>query len=339
MQQVIDYKPDALILSGDLTFNGEHASHEALAEKLSRVERAGIDVLVMPGNHDLNSGSAVRFAGEDYERVESVTSQDFAQIYRSFGFDDALSRDDASLSYVFEVNDRLRVLMVDVNTAGASNRVTERTAAWIAAQLADAKDAGCRVIAVSHQNLLEHSSLLSTGFTIGSAEALRALYADSSVLCNLSGHIHMQHAVQSAKGLWDIATSSLAVSPNQYGVLTLSQDGLSYRTEAIDVSSWARAQALDDSNLLHFVDYAETFFKDTARRQALATISQDDNPEQLADFFAEINAAYFAGRMDFFTLDEKMLNRWRQQPVFLSLYIDSIVQEGPRNHCEWSLAY
>ncbi len=149
----------------------------------------------------------------------------------------------------------------------------------------------------------------------------------------------MQHTAQSDDGLWDIATSSLAVSPNQYAVLTLSKDELSYQTEAVDVSSWARAQALDDPNLLNFADYAENFFKDTARRQALAVISQDDRPEQLADFFAEINAAYFAGRMDRFALDEQLLSRWQQQPAFLTLYLDSIVQEGPRNHCEWTLAY
>lgn len=339
VQQVIDRKPDALILSGDLTFNGERASHEALAEKLLRVERAGIDVLVIPGNHDLNSKSAVRFAGEGYERVDSVTAADFAQIYRPFGFDGALSRDDASLSSVFAVGDRLRVLMVDVNTAGASNRVTERTAAWIGAQLADAREAGCRVIAVSHQNLLNHSSLLSSGFTIENAATLRALYADSPVVCNLSGHIHMQHTAQSDDGLWDIATSSLAVSPNQYGMLTLTEKGLSYRTEAVDVSSWARARALDDPNLLNFADYAADFFKDTARRQTLAAITEGDHRAQLADFFAEINAAYFAGRMDRFTPDARMLSLWQQQPAFFARYIDSIAQEGPRNHCELTLAY
>lgn len=40
--QVISRHPDALILSGDLTFNGERTSHEALADKLSRVTAAGI---------------------------------------------------------------------------------------------------------------------------------------------------------------------------------------------------------------------------------------------------------------------------------------------------------
>ena len=44
IRQVIEEMPDALILSGDLTFNGEKASHVALAEKLSTIENAGIPV-------------------------------------------------------------------------------------------------------------------------------------------------------------------------------------------------------------------------------------------------------------------------------------------------------
>ena len=38
--------PSALVLSGDLSQNGEKANHEALAEKLERVQAAGIPVLV-----------------------------------------------------------------------------------------------------------------------------------------------------------------------------------------------------------------------------------------------------------------------------------------------------
>ena len=45
----IEASPDALILSGDLSFNGARASHEALAEKLRAVTGAGIPVLVIPG--------------------------------------------------------------------------------------------------------------------------------------------------------------------------------------------------------------------------------------------------------------------------------------------------
>ena len=104
------------------------------------------------------------------------------------------------------------------------------------------------------------------------------------------------------------------------------------------MSAWAAAKGLTDPNLVHFADYSEAFFKQNARRQALAKVAQDAQPEQLADFFAEINAAYFAGRMDAFVPEEPLLARWRQEPVFLAQYIDSIVQEPPRNHCALTLA-
>lgn len=335
--QVIERQPDALILSGDLTFNGERASHEALARKLARVTAAGIPVLVISGNHDLNSRSAVRFAGEGYERVDGVTAADFSALYGAFGYDAALSRDRASLSYIAEPVQGLRMLMVDVNGVSSQGKVEARTLAWVEEQLAQAKRDGCRVVAVSHQNLIDHSSMISAGFTIANAGALLARYADAPVLCNLSGHIHMQHMGRSGSGLWDIATSSLAVSPNQYGVLTLTEGGLTYRTEALDVSAWAAAQGLDDPNLLDFAAYSAAFFRSTAREQALAAVSQDDTPEQLADYFAALNAAYFAGRMDDFAQDAQLAERWQQQPAFLARYIESIVQEPPSNHCALTL--
>ena len=335
--QVIDRHPDALILSGDLSFNGERASHEALAGKLARVEAAVIPVLVIPGNHDLNSRNAVRFVAESYERVDSVTAEDFRAIYQPFGYDGALSRDSSSLSYVAGVSEDLRILMVDVNTSDLPGAAGPQTLAWIEEQLAQARQDGCRVIAVSHQNLINHSDLLTSGFNIVNANVLRMRYADAPVLCNLSGHIHMQHMSVTNAGIWDIATSSLAVAPNQYGVLTVSERGLSYRTEMVEVSAWAASKGLSDPNLLDFSDYSEDFFKTNTRRQALAVVAQDECPEQLADFFADINAAYFAGRMDTFALDTQLLARWQQQPVRLAQFIDSIVQESPRNHCVLTL--
>lgn len=335
--QVIDRHPDALILSGDLSFNGERASHEALADKLARVEAAGIPVLAIPGNHDLNSRNAVRFVAESYEQVDSVTAEDFRAIYQPFGYDGALSRDSSSLSYVAGVSEGLRILMVDVNTSDLPGAAGPQTLAWIEEQLAQARRDGCRVIAVSHQNLINHSDLLTSGFNIVNANVLRMRYADAPVLCNLSGHIHMQHMSVTNAGIWDIATSSLAVAPNQYGVLTVSERGLSYRTEAVDVSAWAASKGLSDPNLLDFSDYSEDFFKTNARRQALAVVAQDECPELLAAFFADINAAYFAGRMDTFVLDTQLLARWQQQPVRLAQFIDSIVQESPRNHCVLTL--
>ena len=52
IEDVIKEQPDGFILSGDLTFNGEKKSHDDLAEKLKKVEKSGVPVMVIPGNHD-----------------------------------------------------------------------------------------------------------------------------------------------------------------------------------------------------------------------------------------------------------------------------------------------
>ena len=55
--------PDVLVITGDLTLQGEKESHEALAQKLDEVEKSGIEVVVMPGNHDINNPSASSYSG------------------------------------------------------------------------------------------------------------------------------------------------------------------------------------------------------------------------------------------------------------------------------------
>lgn len=74
LSQALAEWPDVLILSGDLTFNGERVSHEALCDKLSQVESAGIPVLVIPGNHDLENPMAASFHGDDYESASSLNA-------------------------------------------------------------------------------------------------------------------------------------------------------------------------------------------------------------------------------------------------------------------------
>lgn len=64
LEEVIAQKPDMLILSGDLTLDGEKKSHEELAGKLYSVQNAGIPVLVIPGNHDINNHHAAEYPGE-----------------------------------------------------------------------------------------------------------------------------------------------------------------------------------------------------------------------------------------------------------------------------------
>ena len=86
IDEVIAQKPGCLILCGDLTFNGARKSHEDLAAKLLRIRKAGIPVLAMPGNHDLNMRISAAFSGESYAIVPSITAAEFAQVYHDLGF-------------------------------------------------------------------------------------------------------------------------------------------------------------------------------------------------------------------------------------------------------------
>ena len=86
---VLEKKPDALILTGDLTFNGARKSHEDLADKLARIEEAGIPVAVLSGNHDLWNKNAASFSGDRVTFEESVSAKEFKEIYFPFGFEEA----------------------------------------------------------------------------------------------------------------------------------------------------------------------------------------------------------------------------------------------------------
>lgn len=68
-------KSDVLIISGDLTNNGEKASHEGLAKKLTAVEKTGTQVFVVPGNHDINNPWARKFEKDKQLPTDTITQK------------------------------------------------------------------------------------------------------------------------------------------------------------------------------------------------------------------------------------------------------------------------
>lgn len=327
-RQIIDERPDALILSGDLSFNGETASHEALAGILAQIEESGVPVYVIPGNHDIGISTAARFIADGYELVDSPDEAEFEDIYRGFGYGEALSRDGASLSYTARPVSGVRLVMLDVNTRSNPGVVGAETLGWLESQLAEARDAGETVIAVSHQNIYAHNSLMTTGYIIENGGTLYSLYAKYGVICNLAGHIHLQHTADDGRGLPEIVTSSLAVNPNQYGVLTIDGGQAEYRTESVDVSAWAAGQGLDDPELLDFAGWSREFFYGSAVNQALRQLGGAANAEALAELYAEANTNYFAGRGDLTVWDDELFDAWSGHGFFIPIYLETMRQDN-----------
>jgi 3',5'-cyclic AMP phosphodiesterase CpdA len=308
---VIRQKPNALIISGDLSFNGEKQSHLDVAKKLQKVKDAGIPVFVIPGNHDINNYNACRYAQVEGIIVDSVTPKQFNQIYGDFGWKQALYRDKNTLSYVAAVSDDLWLVMLDTSRyndnspekrSDATGAVSDETLAWLRTCLDAAKAKGVEVISVTHHNLLTQNSNFQS-YTIQDDLKLVSLYRDYSVRLNLSGHIHTQDITsQSLQGqtIYDVVTSSLSVYTNQYGVVDfVPGESLAYHTQPVDVEGWAKDTGSRDLNLLGFETYSYNFFRTSSYNKSLMDLSYADvTPDEamlMANVMADLNPAYFSG--------------------------------------------
>ena len=324
VESVCAAQPSAILLTGDLTFNGARKSHEALVQKLRTIQDAGVRVLVLPGNHDLNSAIAASFSGDTYELVEGVTPEDFADIYAPFGYGTALSRDTASLSYTAEITPRLWALMVDVNGVEEPGSLPEETMLWARRQLEEARRQGVRVIGASHQTLLQHNSTFTEGFVIRDGEELNTVYQQYNLLCNFCGHMHVQHIAEGG-AFPEIASSALVTWPNQYGLLTLDGNAAHYYTVPVEPAK----EVTEDAYWLLW---------NTSYRQAGAELTSGatvaSGVDGLCSFFAGVNVRYIAGLGDTIQWDDAAVREWQERGSLLALYLDSIRADGGRNWTE-----
>ncbi|MBR3811452.1 MAG: metallophosphoesterase [Agathobacter sp.] len=335
LSEVMEKKPKILLISGDITLNGAKKSHEEVSAKLKKVQDMGIQVLVIPGNHDVDSVGG-DYTPEEPIGVEGTTLETFLTLYEDFGPAQALSRDAKTFSYVYEASPFLRILMVDANCPGKGT-VQDDTLLWIEKQLKSAKLEGADVIAVSHQNLYAHSKLLYFGYQLYNYEKLLALYEKYDVKLNLSGHIHVQSIVSEETTpettIPEIAVGSLAVCGTPYGEITYDGTSISYHTTKTDVSSYALKQGWANENLLNFNNFSYYYFEEVGRLQVRSKYTDSTLSLQevalLADTFAKINSSYFTGEhIDTDALKDG-IDLWEtQKDGFFYNYIQSMLDEN-----------
>lgn len=349
LEEVVDQKPDMLILSGDLTLDGEKKSHQELAEKLYAVEDAGITVLVIPGNHDINNHHAAQYKGEDRFPAEFTTPEEFREIYRDFGYDEAVSEDRISLSYIYEIDDHNRIMMLDTcqykQKALVGGAIMTETYDWIEEQLEDAWDNGMNVIPVAHHNLLDESEIYVDDCTIEHGEQLAEILEGWDVPLFLSGHLHVQHTKRSEDnwGIWEMVTSSLATPACQYGNLIFRDDGsFTYWTQAVDVEHWAREHERTEKDLLEFDDFKEPFLRKVFYNQSYDNLQKipgltERQRERMSELYSELNYHYYQGTA--YQIREKVLKDpdyelWLGDGSFtvLSDYVQYIVSDARRNY-------
>lgn len=238
-----------LVLSGDLTSNGEYDAHVALAAKLEAFEaETGIQVMVINGNHDINRDKAKTYASGKAEAARQTTPEEFKEIYKNLGYDLAYHTYTPStgkanmLSYSVRA-DGYRFIVMDTgkyssdvtdsgeDVAETAGCLTSEATDWVLNEIAEAKAAGETVIGVNHHNFVPHFDAEYTiirGFVIDDWQELTDKLTDAGMHFAFTGHIHDSDIARTitddGETLNEICTDSLTAFPNYFREVSASTD-------------------------------------------------------------------------------------------------------------------
>ena len=297
VNEVNKNKPEYLVLSGDLSYNGERDSHLELVKLLDKIEDT--KVLVIPGNHDTYSLNSFSCLEDKVTKIKSITHDDFKEIYMNYGYNDAYSYDEDTLSYIYEISDDKWLLMLDtsqsiynkefdMNIIGGN--IYENTYNWMEQNLKYAYENNIEVISVTHHNLLVHNELFKQSYTLYNNEKIIDLLVKYDVKLNLSGHLHIQSiksAEKNEKLIFDISNGSLLDYGNRYGILNIYSNYLKYESKKIDFID----DSFDFNEYSYNIFYKRYYDKSLFRNE----IRYEDDSEEITSLLSEINCYYFDG--------------------------------------------
>lgn len=244
---IIALRPACVLISGDLTNNGERLSHERMVQYLDRMAQYSIQPLVIPGNHDCNNPYARRFDGDETLPAATVTREEFAQLYRNYGYGEGCRRDTASLSYCCEPIEGVVIIGIDSNmdelntlvSRGDSTdsyrtggRVKPETLQWVTEVASQARDEGKCVIAMMHHHLVPHfdqEERLFGNYIIKDYDNIAQQLIQAGVHTIFTGHLHVTdaatlHNSERSDSIIDVGTGSAICYPFAMRVASLSNE-------------------------------------------------------------------------------------------------------------------
>ena len=272
VRMIAEDQPDLILVSGDLTKDGEKQAHLEMAERLRALEQAaGAPVYVINGNHDVyNYSGACTFENGYKEAAETVTPDEFRAIYAEFGYDgagDAVyylppeGKQAGGLSYAVTVEEDYLLLALDScmyspdatglaeNQQVTGGRLDEDLLAWAEEQIAAAEAEGKTVVGLMHHALLPHFGMeaeLLSEYIVEDWEQAASALADAGLRYLFTGHMHAndiaEYTTLEGNRVVDIETGSLSSWGSPVRTVTLEKgaplgDGTPRTHESLTVSS------------------------------------------------------------------------------------------------------
>ena len=231
-----------------------------MAHYLERLKDHGIQALVIPGNHDCNNPYSRRFDGDKTVAVPTVTRDEFATIYRNYGYGGNSQRDPASLSYCCEPIKGVVVIGIDSNmdelntlvargdsadTYHNGGRIKSETLQWVIDHAVKARKQGKCVIAMMHHHLIPHfdqQDRLLANYIIKDHDEIAEKLMQAGVHTIFTGHLHVTDAVtlynkEHTDSMVEVATGSAICYP-----FALRTAALDRKHHALDIDTrWITA--------------------------------------------------------------------------------------------------
>lgn len=263
---------DAVLIAGDVTNDGEKASHLEFREKLKALAKSK-KVYVITATHDwCCDENPRRYDGDKvFHDVEVMKSSELRNFYFDFGPKDALSEyitHIGTCSYVVQISENVRILALndDKNQNGHAG-FTEEHFCWIEEQIKKAQQDGCLIVGMEHHLLMPHVTPLITGGStcVENREYVASRLADAGLKYMFVGHSHIQStsSFKTRKGnvITEVNVGSLVGYPAPIVEVTVNDDlTLSYQVKhlknftlngnKVDAQEYLKKHALD---LLHRV--------------------------------------------------------------------------------------
>ena len=327
-------KPAAIIVTGDVTFNGELISAQKFAEIFSRLKATKL--LVLPGNHDIYDGWARAFKGPNQLFAHQISPRDWQEIFKS-SYDCALSIDPDSLAYSVQLNQRYLLLLLDSNIYGkheangapaTEGQINEEQIIWLEKQLENAKRNHLRPLLFMHHNLYAHNPAVNRGFVLNNAQLLRRLCEDFNIKVAFSGHIHAQNIVGPLERTptIEVVTSSFCSYDQGYGVIKVRPDNIKYQRHTFNMKPFLNKKELEDQNLAHFHHYLKEIqiknLKGNSNKKDNSHDEQSELLQKVNHLFIEMNYQYFTGHNH---IEKEQLKKLYSSPEFKIL-----VNQRPR---------
>lgn len=326
-------KPAAIIVTGDVTFNGERVSAEKFAEIFKPLEET--QLLVLPGNHDIYDGWAREFRGKKQYYAGQISPRMWRNIFKT-SYKNAVSVDDKSLAYSVQLNPNYLLILADSNDYGKEESTTAPATAgflgreqrrWIKAQLQYASENNLQVIFCMHHNLYAHNPAVNKGYVVDDYRELRKLLAQYNVKLVFSGHIHAQNIMlpQDPCPATEVVTASFCSNDQGYGVVKVSPKEVSYTCYHFKMKDYLTDKEKQNWTLTHFHDYLEniqlgTISAELMQKDLYQNHDDLDTVRKMGRLFGEMNYHFFTGKNH---IESEELQKLKKSPIYQRLIADN----------------